>query len=106
MTFALFPTLELSTFMKRCEDLWNNPKGCPTPRKILVFGVLYQICAENSEFGFANTSPERSQSLTKVFLAKLDAALAEARLLIPPSREAVEAFLIAVSSGHPRPRCA
>jgi hypothetical protein len=64
----------------------------------LVFGVLFELCIEYSEDRSDVIIAQRYSVLSRMFLAKLEKAIAELPLIIKPSAEAVTALIMAVSN--------
>lgn len=79
--------------------MFNHPKNCDPIRRVLVFGILFQLCAECSDEVNDAVPAERCSVLARILLAKLEKAIAELPLIIAPSTEAVTALMVAVS--HP-----
>lgn len=82
---------------QKCEDMFNHPKDCGPVRRVLVFGVLFELCIEYSEFEKDVAITKRYSILARMFLAKLEAAIGELPLIITPSTEAITALIIGVS---------
>lgn len=83
---------------QKCEDMFNHPKECGPVRRVLVFGVLFELCMEYSEEGGNVALAQRYSVLGRMFIAKLEKAIAELPLIIKPGTEAVTALIVAVSS--------
>jgi hypothetical protein len=94
---TFFPVASIIPLKQKCEDTFNHPKECGPIRRVLVFGVLFELCMEYSEESGNATLAQRYSDLTRIFLAKLEKAIAELPLMIKPSTEAVTALIIAVS---------
>ena len=94
---TFFPVVSIVPLKQRCESMFNHPKDCSPIRRVLVFGVLFELCMEYSEEGGNVALAQRYSVLTRMFLAKLEKAMAELPLIIKPSTEAVTALIIAVS---------
>lgn len=63
---------------------------------MLIFGLLLSLCVEYDEAAHPGPSPDRRRYLTRVFFAKLGAAISELRLLMTLNLEYVTALIIAV----------
>jgi hypothetical protein len=89
--------ITLGPLKQKCEDLFNHPKDNGPVRRVLVFGVLFELCIEYSEDRSDVVIAQRYSILSRMFLAKLEKAIAELPLIIKPSAEAVTALIMAVS---------
>lgn len=87
----------LGPLKQKCEDLFNHPKESGPIRRVLVFGVLFELCLEYSEDRSDVAVAQRYSVLARMFLAKLEKGIAELPLIIKPSSEAVTALIMAVS---------
>jgi hypothetical protein len=77
--------------------MFNHPKECGPIRRTLVFGVLFELCVEFSEDRSDAAVAQRYSTLARIFLAKLEKAIAELPLIMKPSAEAITALIMAVS---------
>lgn len=80
--------------------MFNHPKECGPIRRTLVFAVLFELCIEFSEDRSDAVVAQRYSVLARIFLAKLEKAIADLPLIMKPSAEAVTALIMAVSSGR------
>jgi hypothetical protein len=94
---TFFPVASVIPLKQKCEDTFNHPKECGPIRRVLVFGTLFELCVEYSEEGGNAALAQRYSVLTRIFLAKLEKAIAEIPLVIKPNTEAITALIIAVS---------
>lgn len=78
--------------------MFNHPKECGPIRRTLVFGVLFELCIEFSEDRSDAALAQRYSVLARIFLAKLEKAIADLPLIMKPSAEAITALIMAVSS--------
>jgi hypothetical protein len=97
LILSFFPVITLGPLKQKCEDLFNHPKDNGPVRRVLVFGVLFELCIEYSEDRSDVVIAQRYSILSRMFLAKLEKAIAELPLIIKPSAEAVTALIMAVS---------
>jgi hypothetical protein len=44
-----FPVLTPDVLIQRCEEMFNRPRDCSPVRRVLVFGVIFELCMEYSE---------------------------------------------------------
>lgn len=100
MILTFFPVVSLGPLKQKCEDMFNHPKECGPIRRTLVFGVLFELCIEFSEDRSDAVVAQRYSVLARIFLAKLEKAIADLPLIMKPSAEAVTALIMAVSSGR------
>lgn len=77
--------------------MFNHPKDCGPVRRVLVFGILFELCIEYSENDKDTLQAKRYLVLARIFLARLEKAIGELPLIITPSTEAVTALIIGVS---------
>jgi hypothetical protein len=98
-----FPVLNPELLIQRCEEVFNRPRDCSPVRRVLVFGVIFELCTEYSEDDKNQSLAKRFSDLAKKFIPLLKAAISGLPLIIQPSMEAVIATTIAVSrfSGPP-----
>jgi hypothetical protein len=99
LILTFFPIVALGPLKQKCEDMFNHPKECGPIRRTLVFSVLFELCIEFSEDRSDTAVAQRYSVLARIFLAKLEKAIAELPLIIKPSAEAVTALIMAVSPG-------
>jgi len=97
LILTFFPVVSVGPLKQKCEDMFNHPKDCGPVRRVLVFGVLFELCMEYSEDGKDAAVAKRYSVLARMFLTKLEKAIAELPLMITPSTEAVTALIMAVS---------
>jgi hypothetical protein len=98
-----FPVLTPDVLIQRREEMFNRPRDCSPVRRVLVFGVIFELCMEYSEYDKSPSLTKRFSDLAKKFIPLLKAAISGLPLIIQPSVEAVIATTIAVSrSSHPR----
>ena len=64
--------------------------------RMIAFGMLFMLCLEYSEDPGDALLANRYTVLSRLFLAKLETAIAELPLIIVPSMEAVSALVIGV----------
>ena len=64
--------------------------------RMIAFGMLFMLCLEYSEDPGDALLANRYTVLSRLFLAKLEIAIAELPLIIVPSMEAVSALVIGV----------
>jgi hypothetical protein len=81
---------------EKSELVLNNPEDCSPVRRVLVYSVLFNLCMEYSGHDVNGDSSKRYLALAKWFLGGLEGAIADLRLTMPPTSEAVEALVIAV----------
>jgi hypothetical protein len=96
LILTFFPVVTLGPLKQKCEDLFSHPKECGPVRRVLVFGVLFELCIEYSEDRSDLEVAQRYSVLARMFLAKLEKAIAELPLIMKPSAEAVTALIMAV----------
>jgi hypothetical protein len=65
--------------------------------RMIAYGVLFMLCLEYSEDPGDALLANRYTVLSRLFLAKLETAIAELPLILVPSMEAVSALVISVS---------
>jgi len=94
---TFFPVTTIMPLKQKCQDMFNHPKECGPVRRVLVFGALFELCMEYSEEGGNAALAQRYSVLARMFLAKVEKAIAELPLMIKPSTEALTALIIAVS---------
>lgn len=99
LILTFFPVVALGPLKQKCEDMFNHPKECGPIRRTLVFGVLFELCVEFSEDRSDAAVAQRYSTLARIFLAKLEKAIAELPLIMKPSAEAITALIMAVSLG-------
>jgi hypothetical protein len=80
--------------------MFNHPKECGPIRRTLVFAVLFELCIEFSEDRSDTTVAQRYSVLARIFLSKLEKAIADLPLIMKPSAEAITALIMAVSSDY------
>jgi len=98
-----FPVLTPELLIQRCEEVFDRPRDCSPVRRVLVFGVIFELCMEYSEDDKSPSLATRFSDLARKFIPLLKAAISGLPLIIQPSMEAVIAATIAVSrSPHPR----
>jgi hypothetical protein len=97
LILTFFPVVALGPLKQKCEDMFNHPKECGPIRRTLVFGVLFELCVEFSEDRSDAAVAQRYSVLARIFLAKLEKAIAELPLIMKPSAEAITALIMAVS---------
>jgi hypothetical protein len=81
---------------ERSELVLNHAEECSPVRRVLVYSVLFNLCMEYSGHDLNGDSSKRYLALAKWFLEGLECAIADLRLTMPPTSEAVEALVIAV----------
>lgn len=55
MAFAvIFPFLKMRNLFEIFEDAYTDPSRCPAPRRILAYGVGYNLFTEFSAFPWRN----------------------------------------------------
>ena len=97
LILTFFPVGTLGPLKQKVEDLFNHPKDAKPIRRVLVFGVLFELSIEFSEERSDVSVSQRYSILARMFLAKLEHAINELPLIMKPSVEAVTALIIAVS---------
>ena len=97
MILTFFPAISLGPLKQKCEDMFNHPKECGPIRRTLVFSVLFELCIEFSEDRSDAAVAQRYSVLARIFLAKLEKAIADLPLIMKPSVEAITALIMAVS---------
>lgn len=90
--------LSVGPLKHKCEEMFNHPKDCTPVRKVLVFGMMFQLCIEYSEDDRNASLATRYSVLARIFFTKFEAAISELPLIIPPSSEAITSLIIGVSS--------
>lgn len=98
LILTFFPVLTIGPLKQKCEDMFNHPKDCGPVRRVLVFGILFELCIEYSENDKDTMQAKRYTVLARTFLAKLEKAISELPLIIAPSTEAVTSLIIGVSN--------
>ena len=100
LILTFFPVVSLGPLKQKCEDMFNHPKECGPIRRTLVFAVLFELCIEFSEDRSDATVAQRYSVLARIFLAKLEKAIADLPLIMKPSAEAITALIMAVSCDY------
>lgn len=98
LILTFFPVLSVGPLKHKCEEMFNHPKDCSPVRRVLVFGMMFELCIEYSEDDRNASQAKRYSVLARIFLTKLEAAISELPLIIPPSSEAITALIIGVSN--------
>ncbi|GAB7328847.1 hypothetical protein MBLNU13_g00726t3 [Cladosporium sp. NU13] len=96
LILTFFPVVSLGPLKQKCEDMFNHPKECGPIRRTLVFAVLFELCIEFSEDRSDAVVAQRYSVLARIFLAKLEKAIADLPLIMKPSAEAVTALIMAL----------
>lgn len=104
LILTFFPVLTIGPLKQKCEDMFNHPKDCGPVRRVLVFGILFELCIEYSENDKDTVQAKRYTVLARTFLAKLEKAISELPLIIAPSTEAVTSLIIGVSNVYSQVR--
>jgi hypothetical protein len=102
VTLAFYPLSNAESLKEKIDLMLDRPGACETARQVLIFGVLFNLCKEFSFNDTDQASSKRYSDLATLFMAKLEVAVAELRLVILPSPEANEAFATAVSEDSQR----
>ena len=97
MTLAFCPLSNVESLKEKVDQLLDRPETCEAVRRVLIFSVLFNLCREYSFDDTDHSSSKRYTDLANLFMARLEAAVAELRIVIPPSPEAIEALVTAVS---------
>jgi hypothetical protein len=93
---SLFPLSSVASLKERSELVFNHPEDCSIVTRVLVYSVLFNLCMEYSGHDVSGDSSKRYLALANWFLGGLEGAIADLRLTMPPTPEAVEALVIAV----------
>ena len=96
-----FPALTSELLIQRCEEVFDRPRDCSPVRRVLVFGVIFELCIAYSEDENNPSLADRFSGLARKFIPLLKAAISGLPLIIQPSMEAVIATTIAVSQSFP-----
>ena len=91
-----FPALTSELLIQRCEEVFDRPRDCSPVRRVLVFGVIFELCIAYSEDEKNPSLADRFSGLARKFIPLLKAAISGLPLIIQPSMEAVIATTIAV----------
>lgn len=99
MSFAVvFPYLDLGNMKQMFKDTCESPTETPTGRRILVFGILYNLF---TEFCFhpdnKGSDSERFRQYASQTRLQLEVAISKLDLFIPATYENIVALLIAGS---------
>jgi hypothetical protein len=97
VTLAFCPLSHVESLKEKIDLMLDRPDACETARQVLIFGVLHNLCREYSFNDTDQPSSKRYSDLAALFMARLEAAVAELRIVILPSPEATEALVTAVS---------
>jgi hypothetical protein len=97
VTLAFCPLSNVESLKEKIDQLLDRPEACETVRQVLIFSVLFNLCREYSFDDTEKSSSKRYSDLANLFMARLEAAVSELRIVIPPSPEAIEALVTAVS---------
>jgi hypothetical protein len=82
MAFTHFPDLTVESFRKKCEALYYDPARCSMIRRVLVFGLLYNVALEFAAAPVADALSIRCRQLEPSLLANMETAIAELPLNI------------------------
>jgi hypothetical protein len=97
VTLAFCPLSNVESLKEKVDLFLDHPDACETVRQVLIFSVLFNLCREYSFNDTDQPSSKRYSDLANLFMVRLEAAVAELRIVIPPSPEAIEALVTAVS---------
>ncbi|KAJ4335667.1 hypothetical protein N0V87_005925 [Didymella glomerata] len=96
MAFAvIFPFLKMRNLFEIFEDAYTNPSQCPAPRRILAYGVGYNLFTEFSALPWCNGL---DQNALRGYATKckyhLEVAISQLDVFIPASYENVMALVL------------
>jgi hypothetical protein len=98
MSFAVvFPYLKLHNMKQLFRDVCDAPNETPTGRRILVFGILYNLFTEFSSYPAKDDESEKLRLYSYQTKLHLEAAISKLDLFIPATYENIVALLIASS---------
>ncbi|KAF2258211.1 fungal-specific transcription factor domain-containing protein [Lojkania enalia] len=98
MCFAMvFPFLNLRTMQETFKKTFESPDDCPTVRRILVYGVLYNLFMEFSCYPLVGRRIEPFQKYSKQCRVQLEVAVSQLELFVPASYENILGMVLAAS---------
>ena len=97
LTFIFVPSLDSAALKAKCENVFDRSQQSSALRRVLVYGMLYNLCMEYSGFYSSVPKTGRFSELAAHFINELEDALDGLPLALPASQETVEALIIGVS---------
>ncbi|KAF3052369.1 hypothetical protein E8E11_011025 [Didymella keratinophila] len=96
MAFAvIFPFLKMRNLFEIFEDAYTDPSQCPAPRRILAYGVGYNLFTEFSALSWCNGL---DQNALRGYATKckyhLEVAISQLDVFIPASYENIMALVL------------
>ncbi|KAF2472790.1 fungal-specific transcription factor domain-containing protein [Lindgomyces ingoldianus] len=98
MCFAVvFPFLKLSGFKEIFKETWDTPQDAPVGRRILVYGILYNIFTEFGSYPLLGPRNEKYREYGLQSRVQMETAMSELDMFLPASYENILALLLAAS---------
>lgn len=97
LTFMFVPSLSSADLKVKCESVFDRSQESSALRRVLVHGMLYNLCMEYSGFYSSVPKTGRFSELAAHFINELEEALEGLPLSLPAHQETVEALIIGVS---------
>jgi hypothetical protein len=98
MCFAVaFPFLKISNLKQIFKEAFDLPEHCSTGRRILIYGVLYNLFTEFGCYPLVGRRVEKFREYARQSRTQMEIALSQLDLFITASYENVLALVLAVS---------
>ncbi|KAJ4401297.1 hypothetical protein N0V91_008073 [Didymella pomorum] len=96
MAFAvIFPFLKMRNLFEIFEDAYSDPSQCPAPRRILAYGVGYNLFTEFSALPWCNGLDQQAlRGYANKCKYHLEVAISQLDVFIPASYENVMALVL------------
>jgi len=91
------PSLTVDRLGSMCGSVLSSGIQSPALRRVLVYGMLYNLCIEYSGFYTSTPRTGHYSQLAAYFIGELEHALLNVPLALPANQETVEALLVGVS---------
>lgn len=97
MCFAVvFPFLKMQNLKELFQEAYASPEETSTGRRILVYGVLYNLFTEFACFPLLGQRAEHFKAYSIQCRTQMETAMSQLDLFLPASYENILALLLAV----------
>lgn len=98
MCFAvIFPFLKVQNVKQIFREAYNAPEECSTGRRILVYGILYNLFTEFGCYPLLGQKIESYRQYAHVCKTHMEIAMSQLDLFLPASYENILALLLAAA---------
>lgn len=95
----IFPFIKIRDLVQTLNEAYETPEDCPPVRRILLYGVLYNLITEYMVIPYPGGEVDHFQQYANQCKMQLETAMSQLELATPPSYDSIMALLLATSYG-------